>query len=427
MDALINKREDNLNKVAFFMKAIASLCSDYKIIVEDILDFFVVKNDALVSIAGAKETPSLTIRSQDGEIALFLFGTKDGCFIQILYNTLTKHSRIKEKDSSTLLKMAEQLSLIDGFPKRLSQIKGKPVLDLELLKDNLSRELFIKAVSTLYNDLVAEKLNSATKGREPINTLYGTAGIIEVWNKLVDLAEEKNEIQYSVLSFEVGVVTDPSDAFAGRRLVKHLYDIQNYCMQNSLPSLTVLVHDRNGERGKGYIRSDSKTIDEEIAEVFNFGWTDISNPFDKNSSFNALVEKMISSNGDDDKTCLKLPRQYRKHQPYFRAALLKLYKSQCAICSICHPALLDAAHIKPWSECENFREKTDLNNGLILCKNHHYAFDSGIIWIDTTGKVHGNEDGHKTHLFDTETTLYPPIIPLVDQPKYLQWRLRNKR
>ena len=188
-----------------------------------------------------------------------------------------------------------------------------------------------------------------------------------------------------------------------------------------------MVHDRNGERGKGYGRTDGKSIDEEIAEVFKFEWEDISNPFDKNSDFNVLVDEMISLNIDDDKIYLNLPRPYRNQQPYFRAALLKVYNSQCAICNISHPSLLDAAHIKPWSECENQRERVDINNGLILCKNHHYAFDSGIIWIDTTGKVYGNEDGHEMRLVEAGTTLNSPLVPLINQSKYIQWNLDNRR
>jgi putative restriction endonuclease len=405
MDKMITMHDDSLNKVAFFKRAIARSYTEYINVVDDILDFFVVENNSPVSIAGRKETPSLTVRSQDGQTALFLFGTKGGCFIQILYNTLVKHSRITEKDNSALLEMAEQLSQIKGFPKKLSQIRGKPVLDLELLMDNVSRRLFIEAVFSLYSYLADDKSTGKSRNLTREDNLYIGPGVIEVWNKLVDLAEEGEEIQYSVLSFDLGVATDPSDAFAGRKFIKILHETQNYCTQNSLPSLTVLVHDRNGERGKGYIGTDGKSIDEEIAEVFNFGWKDISNPFDKESSFNALVEEMISSDGDVDNIYLKLPRPYRKQQPYFRAALLKIYNSQCAICNISHPSLLDAAHIKPWSDCESQKERADLSNGLILCKNHHYAFDSGIIWIDITGKVHGNEDGHEMRLYPSRSGL----------------------
>jgi hypothetical protein len=45
------------------------------------------------------------------------------------------------------------------------------------------------------------------------------------------------------------------------------------------------------------------------------------------------------------------------------------------------PPLTVLAHIKPWSSCDDLFEKVDLNNGMILCKNHHYAFDAGLIWV----------------------------------------------
>ena len=208
-----SKHEDDLIKMAFFKEAIARSYSEYKTVVDDILEFFVVEHHSPVSIAGGKETPSLTVRSQDGEIALFLFGTKDGCYIQILYNSLAKHSRIAGTDNSALLEMAERLSQIDEIPNRLIQIRGKPVLDLEILTNNLSRRLFIEAIFSLHSFIGGNKSISTPKNSIPENNLSRTPGVIEVWNKLVDLAAEKEEIQYSVLSFDLGVATDPSDAF----------------------------------------------------------------------------------------------------------------------------------------------------------------------------------------------------------------------
>lgn len=68
----------------------------------------------------------------------------------------------------------------------------------------------------------------------------------------------------------------------------------------------------------------------------------------------------------------------RMHQPKFRAKVVIAYKSQCAICRLQIPSLLDAAHIIPDSD---ERGTAEVNNGLALCKIHHAAYDREILGI----------------------------------------------
>ncbi len=81
---------------------------------------------------------------------------------------------------------------------------------------------------------------------------------------------------------------------------------------------------------------------------------------------------------------LALRRQYaetivrqRLHQRVFRERVLIAYSSQCALCRLRHPELLDAAHI---------REDADggepiVPNGVAMCAIHHRAFDAQVIGI----------------------------------------------
>ncbi|MDL9938843.1 HNH endonuclease, partial [Gordonia sp. ABSL1-1] len=68
----------------------------------------------------------------------------------------------------------------------------------------------------------------------------------------------------------------------------------------------------------------------------------------------------------------------RLHQPVFRATVMRAYEKSCAICSLRHPELLDAAHILPDSD---ERGIPSVRNGLALCKIHHSAFDQRILGI----------------------------------------------
>jgi putative restriction endonuclease len=68
----------------------------------------------------------------------------------------------------------------------------------------------------------------------------------------------------------------------------------------------------------------------------------------------------------------------RLHQPAFRAGVMLAYGRRCAVCSLAHADLLDAAHI-----VEDGKPGGDpvVPNGLSLCKIHHAAYDRAILGI----------------------------------------------
>jgi putative restriction endonuclease len=57
---------------------------------------------------------------------------------------------------------------------------------------------------------------------------------------------------------------------------------------------------------------------------------------------------------------------------------MRAYGSRCALCSLRHGELLDAAHIVP-DGLDN--GAAVVRNGLALCKIHHAAFDARIVGI----------------------------------------------
>ena len=81
---------------------------------------------------------------------------------------------------------------------------------------------------------------------------------------------------------------------------------------------------------------------------------------------------------------LALRRQYaqtvvrqRLHQRMFRERVLIAYSSQCALCRLRHPELLDAAHIKEDSD----GGEPIVPNGVAMCAIHHRAFDHQVMGI----------------------------------------------
>lgn len=78
----------------------------------------------------------------------------------------------------------------------------------------------------------------------------------------------------------------------------------------------------------------------------------------------------------------------RLHQRPFRAAVLRAYRTSCAVCSFRHGDLLDAAHILE----DAAGGRPVITNGLTLCKMHHAAFDRAILGITPDYEVRINGD-----------------------------------
>ncbi|WP_310961727.1 HNH endonuclease [Nocardioides terrisoli] len=76
----------------------------------------------------------------------------------------------------------------------------------------------------------------------------------------------------------------------------------------------------------------------------------------------------------------------RLHQRPFRAAVLRAYRTSCAVCSFRHSDLLDAAHIQE----DSSGGRPVVTNGLTLCKMHHAAYDRRILGITPTYEVRIN-------------------------------------
>jgi putative restriction endonuclease len=68
----------------------------------------------------------------------------------------------------------------------------------------------------------------------------------------------------------------------------------------------------------------------------------------------------------------------RLHQPVFRATVMRAYETRCAVCSLAHGQLLDAAHIVPDSDQAGI---PTVRNGLAMCKIHHAAYDAHIMGV----------------------------------------------
>lgn len=72
-------------------------------------------------------------------------------------------------------------------------------------------------------------------------------------------------------------------------------------------------------------------------------------------------------------------------QRFFRDSVLASYNERCCITDNPIPALLEAAHIRPWADSPEHR--SDPRNGLCLSRIHHAAFDLGLFTLNENFRV----------------------------------------
>jgi putative restriction endonuclease len=119
---------------------------------------------------------------------------------------------------------------------------------------------------------------------------------------------------------------------------------------------------------------------------------------------------------------------------FFRKLVVREYDYRCAFCKlriIRDPSqnIVDGAHIKPFSEFLDSK----IDNGLSLCKNHHWAFDLGWFSVDDDYRIivaQGlDEDSPYTRSmkeFDREPIVLPSNERYFPRLESLQWHRDNK-
>jgi putative restriction endonuclease len=117
----------------------------------------------------------------------------------------------------------------------------------------------------------------------------------------------------------------------------------------------------------------------------------------------------------------------------FRKSVVHLYDYRCAFCRLkvtrsLSQSIVDGAHIKPFSEFYDNRP----DNGLSLCKNHHWAFDRGWFAVDDRYQIivasDLQEDSPYPRLmreFHGEQILLPSSDQYYPRIDALQWHRKN--
>jgi putative restriction endonuclease len=110
-----------------------------------------------------------------------------------------------------------------------------------------------------------------------------------------------------------------------------------------------------------------------------------------------------------------------KRTPRFAFEVGKRCGWRCAVCSMELKSLLDAAHVRGVAE----KGSDDPRNGLILCKNHHAAFDARLVGFrPETGEVVLRHGLSADQLGVSVITLSEELQPHIDALRW-RWELVN--
>jgi putative restriction endonuclease len=159
--------------------------------------------------------------------------------------------------------------------------------------------------------------------------------------------------------------------------------------------------------------------------------TELSDLFDINQTFDR-IEQLELDNFDADVKVIW--RKSVVRNSLFRKSVVYAYNYRCAFCQLRitrNPTqnIVDGAHIKPFSEFGDSK----IDNGLSLCKNHHWAFDLGWFTIDDNYKIlvapDLDEDSPHTRSikdFHHESISLPSKEQYFPRLEALEWHRQNK-
>jgi len=222
------------------------------------------------------------------------------------------------------------------------------------------------------------------------------------WPILAETARRHEHIEYGTLARRLGIHVRPLRYVLGV--------IQDFCLEEKLPPLTILVVNQSGRQGQGFIAWNPDNVEAGFEEVWRHNWEQ-ENPFAVTGSerHEADLLNMLMIGSSEEVWRLVVDRGVR--QLLFRRAVSAAYGNRCAMSGCTVREALDAAHIVPWASCQ-LADRLSPQNGLLLTTFHHRLFDRGVITIDEQYRVRVLRDR-------------PTAIEAVDRE--MLWSLEGRR
>jgi len=196
-----------------------------------------------------------------------------------------------------------------------------------------------------------------------------------IWEILIQLAQTGSKITYGDLSKKLDVTHYP--------LNWSLEAIQEYCFEERLPPLTLLViTPQKKQPVVGFKAWNIDNNEDGFEKVCQFNWSQQPNPFEfavDGTQYDQLIERLIAA-PDESEAVYNQVKTRNLLQRMFRDALLTIYHHQCAFSGIVFENTLEATHIMPWSICD-IKDRINIRNGILLSNFHRQLFDQGLMTL----------------------------------------------
>ena len=109
------------------------------------------------------------------------------------------------------------------------------------------------------------------------------------WPLLTETAASQSKITYADLAQHLGIHPRPIRYVLGV--------IQDYCLGEKLPPLTILVVNRRGVPSEGFIAWDVDDLAEGYRLVYGYPWHELPNPFgfaESGTTLEQLAQRLLS-------------------------------------------------------------------------------------------------------------------------------------
>jgi putative restriction endonuclease len=172
-------------------------------------------------------------------------------------------------------------------------------------------------------------------------------------------------------------------------------------------------------------------VDSLVSTWFADSRLNLGNILDVDLEFDRVEEPELQNLDSEVKITL---RKSIVRNSFFRKLVVREYDYRCAFCKLRitrdpNQNIVDGAHIKPFSEFLDSK----IDNGLSLCKNHHWAFDLGWFSIDDNDQIlvaAGLDDSspytRAMKDFDREPIALPSNERYFPRLESLKWHRENK-
>jgi putative restriction endonuclease len=172
-------------------------------------------------------------------------------------------------------------------------------------------------------------------------------------------------------------------------------------------------------------------VDSLVSTWFADSRLNLGNILDIDLEFDRVEEPELQNLDSEVKITL---RKSIVRNSFFRKLVVREYDYRCAFCKLRinrdpNQNIVDGAHIKPFSEFLDSK----IDNGLSLCKNHHWAFDLGWFSVDDNYRIlvaqDLDDDSPYTRAmkdFDREPIVLPSNERYFPRLESLRWHRENK-